>query len=195
MIEGIEAYPLSWPAGWPRTRSQQKSRFSISFARARDQLMHEIKLMGGRKTVLSTNLPLRRDGLPLANLPQPTDTGVAVYFQYKGRSMSFACDRWRKIEDNIWSICKSIEAIRGIERWGASDMMERAFTGFAALEAPKTTWWQILGVRENCTLEEAKRARNNLAQKHHPDLGGDPEEMARINWAFIEAETAIEARK
>lgn len=135
--DGVEAYPLSWPAGWPRSKYPQSARFDTSFTSARDGLFREIKLLGGTHVVLSSNLSLRRDGIPLAGQRQPSDKGVAVYFYRRGKQMAFACDRWNKIEDNIRAVAKTIEAVRGIDRWGASEMMERAFTAFEALPSPR----------------------------------------------------------
>ncbi len=79
----VDVYPLCWPAGRPRTRYPKRSRFGANFVRARNCLMHEIKLLGGQNVVLSTNIPLRRDGLPLASYRIPINKGVAVYFLYK----------------------------------------------------------------------------------------------------------------
>src|SRR4051812_33906231 len=93
-VEGAEAYPLHWPAGWPRTRYPKGARFEASFASTRDSLFKQIKLLGGMHIVLSTNVSLRRDGIPLAGQRQPTDKGVAVYFLRRNRQMVFACDRW-----------------------------------------------------------------------------------------------------
>jgi hypothetical protein len=104
---------LCWPAGRPQTQYPKRSRFEANFARARDCLMREINLLGGRNAVLSTNIPLRRDGLPFANYKVPTDKGVAVYFTYKDRQVCFACDAWDKIEDNMQAVWKTIEAPRG----------------------------------------------------------------------------------
>jgi hypothetical protein len=199
MTNPIEAYPLCWPEGWPRTKYPSKSKFTTYFSRARDDLMREIKLLGGRNPILSTNIPLRKDGLPYAGHAQPKDCGAAVYFSYKSKSMCFACDRWSKIEDNIWSVCKTIEALRGIERWGASDMLDRAFTGFTALPAPEVqaskTWWDLLGFSQmpptnHFFKQKAKELRNDLARKYHPDFGSEKnsDKMATINRAYEAAE-------
>jgi hypothetical protein len=137
-----EAYPLQWPPGRKRTDSwrRENAKFDVTFTRARDNIVAEIGRLAGRypdpQIVISTNIALRRDGLPLANQRQPDDPGVAVYFLYKKRQMSFACDRWRKIEHNMQAIAKTIEALRGISRWGTGDMLEAAFTGFTALPPP-----------------------------------------------------------
>jgi hypothetical protein len=132
-----EAFPLAWPLGRPRTQYPSRSRFDTTQERAQRTLVEEVRRMGGSHLVISTNIKLRRDGLPYANRREPTDKGVAVYFDYKKRPMCFACDRWDRIGDNIYAIAKTIEALRGIERWGSGSMVEQAFTGFVALPAPK----------------------------------------------------------
>jgi hypothetical protein len=187
----MERYPLHWPAGWPRAKSPQRSRFDITFVAARDGLFEEIGRMGGRYIVLSTNIELRRDGLPYANQPEPQDSGVAVYFERRGKQMVFACDRWDRVKDNMRAIQKTIEAMRGIERWGASDMMERAFEAFVALPSPaqKRSWREVLGFTayepvSPTDVEHAYRAR---AKKAHPDVGGSDEDMAGLNRARDEA--------
>ena len=187
-MDGSNAYPLHWPEGWPRTKSPQRSRFDGAFAKVRDELIREIGLLGGRYVVLSTNIPLRRDGLPYANQPKPSDCGVAVYFERRGHQMVFACDRWDKVEDNMRAIQRTIEAIRGIERWGASEMMERAFQAFEALPPPSTgKWWEILGVDPKASRDEIERAFKRGAKEAHPDAGGSTERMAELNRARDEA--------
>lgn len=183
-----EAYPLQWPAGWERTKHPRYGRFKTNFANARDSLMAELRLMGARYPVLSTNIPLRRDGLPYARQAQPDDKGVAVYFEWKGRSMVFACDQWTRVEDNVQAVRKTIEALRGIERWGASDMMERAFTGFTALPPPgKQKWWEVLQVPRDADDYSITAAYRRLAMERHPDHGGSDALMAELNEAYKQA--------
>lgn len=201
-----EAYPLQWPAGRARTERwrRERAKFDVTFARARDNIVAEIGRLAGRypdpQIVISTNIALRRDGLPLANQRQPDDPGVAVYFLYKKRQMSFACDRWEKIEHNMQAIAKTIEALRGIARWGTGDMLEAAFTGFTALPPPPAAgsgsappaaqarkhWRDVFGtgVRDRAVLQDVYR---RLAAAYHPDRGGDPVKMAELNAARDEA--------
>lgn len=152
--------------------------------------------MGGRYIVLSTNVELRRDGLPYANQPEPSDSGVAVYFERKGKQMVFACDRWDRVKDNLRAIEKTIEAMRGIERWGASDMLERAFSAFEALPPPSAqatrTWRQVLGFPNNTPIEEVDKAAidalyRNRARECHPDTGGSDAAMSELNAARVAA--------
>ncbi len=178
-----EAYPLQWPAGVPRARQPTHSPFTATIKSADEDIRREVRLMGGSLPVISSNLELRRDGIPYAGQKQPSDPGVAVYFLRRGKQMVFACDKWRKIEDNLRAIAKTIEALRGIERWGSSDLMERAFTGFEALPAPEQ-WWQVLNVPQAATREEINAAYRKLAQEAHPDKpGGSDAAMARLNAA------------
>jgi len=168
--------------------------FRVSPGIARDSLFNELYRMGAKNIVLSTNIRLRLDGIPYANQSALEDAGIAVYFNYKDRPMVFACDRWDDVYDNIWATAKTINAIRGIERWGASDMLERAFSGFTALPAPMKTpsWWDILEVDKEATVEEIKAARDRLAGKFHPDkAGGSHQRMAEINYAY---ERALESK-
>jgi hypothetical protein len=194
----IEAYPLQWPTGRPRTESWRRERanFETTFARSRDDITREVALLtghslrwGGPEVVISTNTALRRDGLPLAGQRNPDDPGVAVYFSYKKKPMSFACDRWDKIEHNMRAIVKTIEALRGISRWGTGDMLEAAFTGFAALPAPGAPreWWEVLGVDRHAGPEAVRDAYRRLRSQHHPDRGGSATRFDEVEQAYKKA--------
>lgn len=189
MKETTTAYPLQWPAGWSRTAYPEKSKFNVtSFARLRNELKKSLELMGAKYPVISTNLPLNSSGDATSKFAQPQDKGVAVYFEYRGKQMVFACDRWNKVEDNVRAIHNTIDAIRGIERWGASDMLERAFTGFAQLAAPPSEeWWDILQCRVDSSMETIKMNYRRLAKERHPDSGGTSEAMTKLNQAFDKA--------
>lgn len=107
--------------------------------------------------------------------------------------MSFACDRWLKIEHNMQAIAKTIEALRGIARWGTGDMLEAAFTGFTALPAPGATrhWREVLGVAHDADMALVRAAYRVLASRHHPDKGGSHDSMAELNAALAQAEREL----
>lgn len=179
------AYPLSWPLGKPRTPYPATASFKTSFADARDGLMLELNRMSAKDVVLSTNNELRRDGLPYAQRRQPADPGVAVYFTWNGHQYAFACDCWLKVEDNLQAIRKTVEAIRGISRWGTGEMMQAAFAGFKALPetATASSWWNVLGVLPTASAEEIKAAYRKQARTAHPDAGGTDALMHQLNAA------------
>ncbi|OWK35489.1 DnaJ-class molecular chaperone with C-terminal Zn finger domain [Fimbriiglobus ruber] len=107
---------------------------------------------------------------------------MAVYFTHKGQQMCFCCDRWDSVADNVQAIRKTIEALRGIERWGTGDMVQQAFTGFVAL--PSNSPWDVLGLKAGANRSEVEVAYREKAKSCHPDRpGGSHEQMARLNAA------------
>ena len=181
----VEAYPLQWPAGWPITKYRENSRFKTTFAKARDTLFEEIRRLGGTMPVLSSNVELRRDGLPYANRIPHGSPGVAIYFDYKGQAKCFPRDKYLKVEDNIWALCKTIEALRGIERWGGSESLEAAFQGFEALpDQSNGSWWAVLGVHEKATPAEVDIAYRRARKNSHPDHGGNDSQFNAVQQAW-----------
>lgn len=176
-----EAYPLQWPAGKPRVHAPRRSNFRTTHTVACQFVLGEIRRLGGTLPVISTNVPLRKDGLPYAQYRTPDDRGVAVYFSYRGQQMCFACDKWDVIHDNIYAIGKTIEALRGVERWGTGEMVQQAFTGFVAL--PSNSPWDALGLKPGATRSEIEDAYRSKAKSAHPDHGGNHDQMARLNAA------------
>jgi hypothetical protein len=188
-----EAYPLKWPDGWKRTPSHQRktySRFNTTFDAARRKLMAELKLLQARNVVVSSWLPLKNDGTPYANAARMKmeDPGVAVYFELNKRPMVMARDAFTSIHDNLTSLYHAIAHLRGLERHGGAAMMERAFGGFVALNAPsKLHWTAVLGYPGNwreLTPETQKMWIQSrfaaLAKERHPDMPGGSEEAFRL---------------
>jgi hypothetical protein len=190
-----EKYPLYWPEGQPRTRYRKSASFKVEFVQARDEMMHSLELLGARNIIISTNVPIRGDGLPRGGI-EPGDPGVAVYFDRKVGSelvpYVIACDQFSKVKWNIRAVGGTVEALRAIQRYGATSMLEQAFKGFAALpEANRhKPWWEVLGVSEHSGIVAIRGAYVELANIHHPDRGGDHVRMAEINRAYEEAQRA-----
>lgn len=188
-IRPDQRYPLTWPAGWPRTPWHARtsfSQFKTTTDKAFAQLVAELSRMGARAVIVSSNLKLRNDGFPYANQPRNDDEGIAVYFTRRGKDYVLACDKFKKREDNLRALALTIEAIRGIERWGSSDLMERAFTGFAQLAAPTDVrqWWEVLKVPADAPPSNVEAAYKRLRSQHHPDNGGDANEFHAVDMAW-----------
>lgn len=186
----VEAFPLAWPTGFQRTTNRRRAVFKTPFAAARDGVLHELKLMGATLPVISSNIPLRRDGLPYAGQAQPSDAGIAVYFMRKGQQRVIACDKWDRAEDNLHAVHLTVQAMRGLDRWGCSDILDRTFQGFTALPPPITgdaPWFEILEVDPRDSLDVIETMWRAKAKRCHPDAGGSHEQMSRLNKAMDEA--------
>jgi hypothetical protein len=206
MNESATRFPLSWPDGWPRTNSYQRQRATfrssrqssyvngqgqtvtqtsakaLTVADAIKRLSGELGRLNATNEVLSTNVKTRLDGLPYSNQPEPADPGAAVYFRLKGKPRCLACDHWNRVADNIAAIAQHIDALRRIDRYGVGTM-EQAFAGYAALPPSGDDWRSVFGLNGNATIEIVEAKYRELARQHHPDIGGDPLQMSRLNAA------------
>jgi hypothetical protein len=166
-----------------------------------------LRLLGARSIVLSTNVPLRNDGMPYADAARRRmdDPGVVVYFELKGKPMSMARDAYHDIAQNLRSLALAIEYMRGLERHGGSIMLERAFAGFAQLPPPEgqaepqtVDWRQELGpfppdLDDTDILLLAEGRYRNRAKSAHADTGGDDAAMIRLNLAIAQATRELAA--
>jgi len=203
MNEAAERFPLSWPSGWRRTpgasrlrakfgqagyrqgtdgSQQYMGRQALTVSQSLGRLQLELDRLGARDILVSTNVELRLDGLPRSGRNAPEDPGAAVYFKLKGKPRCLACDKWRSVADNLASIAAHVEALRAIDRYGVGTL-DQAFAGYTQLPAAPVDWWIVLGIPATSGPEEIDRAYKALARKHHPDLGGDPNVMTRLNQA------------
>lgn len=196
-----EAYPLQWPAGWPRCLEPKESKFTIGNYRigfkkhsiddASSFVVAEVgRMKGASNVIISTNLKYRLDGLPYSKQAQPADQGAAVYFDYNGEQMVIACDSYNKIGCNIYAIGKTIEAMRGIDRWGDSELLKRAFTGFKALPpasgiSTKINWWDVLGCGPDADPEFVK-------QKYRELVNASAEMFIAVKRAYEDAMTRFQ---
>ncbi|NUQ86291.1 MAG: J domain-containing protein [Anaerolineales bacterium] len=199
MNDDVTTFPLSYPVNQPRTMPQDRrdARFTtrsrgFSYGPPRKHSVHEsareleleIRRMGGKDMIISSNLRVKANGLPYSGQKQPDDPGVAVYFKWHKRDLVFACDKWRSVEDNLWAIVKHIEALRGQERWGVGSL-DQAFAGYMQLPDPgKREWWEVLQVAPTASNDEIRQAYLRLAKQYHPDAGGDAVMFDQVQKAF-----------
>lgn len=83
--EKKEAYPLSWPSDWPRTRPQDQrpmGSWKRTANQYRDALATELTRMESPSAIISSNVPLNLRGMMTTGI-EPRDVGVAVYFSRK----------------------------------------------------------------------------------------------------------------
>ena len=210
------AYPLTWPTGWRRippgrrkpgqfnTKVRRSSSMNpdisyldtskLTIGQARDRVLEALRLLGIRERdiILSTNLQVRLDGLPRSGQRQPDDPGAAVYWK-RPKDLThrvMAVDQYTLVQDNLAAVAATLEAMRAIERHGGAVILERAFTGFAALPSPND-WRHVMGFEETPTFEIVKQWYKALAIQRHPDSGGNENAMSELNRALDEAKREL----
>lgn len=185
-------YPLQWLAQQKRTEKPQKARFGDrNIFTAGQHLVNELKRLGGKNTIISSNLETKSRGNGFYANQKVEDPGIVVYFDLKGKDKAMACDKWNKPEDNIWALYLSIQAIRGLERWGGSDFLDGLFTGFQALphyEDNIIIGQQIEQHFQHCrTLEEVELTWKSKRKYMHPDIGGRSEDFSELTNQYKKA--------
>lgn len=202
----MRSYPLHWPVMVPRTTRPEFSQFKEDWTHHRTYLevQDELRKVGAGNVIVSSNLELTASGTPYAK-QKVTDHGVAVYFTRKNREYCIACDKWRTVTHNLHAISLTIAAIRGIERWGTTAMIDAALSGYIiglpastsgtqVITAPRTRtgWWTELGFESPPSDATLLRQRFRvLSHQVHPDKGGDREEFLKLTEAYERGLKAI----
>jgi hypothetical protein len=154
-------------------------------------VLNELRMMriDQEDAIISTNQPLRLDGLPYSNrTPTSPDPGVGLYWRDRdGQPITMACDTYDTIEGNLRGLALTLKAFRDIERHGSSDLLRRAFQGFKALPAaiPMSAPWHVtLGFDAIPGEYEIVKARyRELISKNHPDRPDGDGNATEINLA------------
>lgn len=205
-------YPLQWPAGWPRTADdqRQRSRFgvwgpgggrqNVPLSHAVQDVVREMERLQARNAVITSDLPTRADGLPYAS-GRAQDPGIAVYWTGDdGAERVIACDQYFTHAENLRAIAKSIEALRALERYGSTSIIQRAWSGFAALPPPAEAveekpdpepsreWMEYFHVTEAASSETLRQTYRSMAKRMHPDHGGDVAEFQQLDAAWRQAQ-------
>jgi len=208
-IPPVTAYPLCWPAGWPRTRQRFPARLRVSFRTVREALLEVLYRLDADDALISCNLPLEAAASG-GRLHSPEDPGVAVYFRLFDGHWVLPCDHWDSVRVNIQGITQSLLALETLAHAGMSDALWRALHGFAVLhpvsppepvEAPlepepePNVWLRLLGLKPDFTREQLEEAYWYLRHAYHPDRGGDEEIFLGLREARKQAMAYLRARE
>jgi hypothetical protein len=197
MSKAISAFPLSWPFGWARTPAAERvsgDKFKILADQIRNEVFAALKVLRAENIIVSSNVPLRADGTPAADVlrrPLP-DPGVAIYFTIEGRPLAMARDNFKTPAANLRSLTWALRAMRQLEIHGGDAMAERAYAGFTALPPPRPalttrSCWEVLDIKPTRSETEVRAAYRRRARVCHPDAGGTSDQMADLQAAYEEA--------
>lgn len=202
--------PVEFPPGWPRTAlaDRERGRFTksrtvtsewsdatrmrhqpISFSDSLRDVQSEVTRAGGTDLRIDHGGDYdRRSGAPLAGRREPDDPGVVVYWKRAGKGYVLACDKYEDRAQNLRAIAKTIEATRGIERWGVVSG-EMAFKGYEALPPPGSTAstsrprrapHEVLHIAPDAPRDVVLAAFRARAKDLHPDAGGSHEDFTEL---------------
>lgn len=210
----VNAYPLAWPTGWKRTPPENRkggkffrservytdtgsrtNTYSMTVEVARKRLLAELDRMGipNYQVILSSDIPLRKDGFQRSDY-EPANPGAAVYWRDRKEQRVMAIDLYDRVADNIAALAATIEAMRAIERHGGAVILDRAFSGFAALPAPvaaQKPWRQVFGFAaaedvSELRLQGAYRTARGEAHPDRPETGSH-EKFLAVQAAYEQA--------
>jgi hypothetical protein len=200
------------------------ARFRTTPAKSLELLEREIARVNGRLAVVFLDVPfgaIKQDGKLYADA-RPTTSRVLVTFTRGIRGVAaevrFACHRYRTWADNLHAVALTLEALRAVDRHGATAKDEH-LVGFTALpsgasSAPPAPGSVALSPEQaarviashldlsdygRAIVETALLSRNASANalgtareargRAHPDAGGDADTFARVQAAYEVLET------
>src|SRR3546814_17727292 len=111
------------------------SKSELPMSIACERALAQLAAFGAKYPLISSNVELRRYGLPRSDRVEPTDPGVAVYFSKGGRPYSLACETFRRAADNRAAITGPIDANPRQRRYGVATA-EESPRGFGPLPPP-----------------------------------------------------------
>lgn len=182
------AYPLTWPDGFPRSQRRERGAFKTTLPNALKNVEGSLRLFASdsRKklegVVLSSNVTLGSS--------RPVDPGVAVWFTWDGLGICIAVDRYETVEANLQAIHHILEARRVELRHGTLALVRATFRGFIALPAPagKKHWTEVLMVPADASGADIEAAYRRERSKAHPDKGGDAARFDAVEKAYRQAQ-------
>ena len=126
---------------------------------------------------------------------------VKVIFDRDGKRYTKTCNKWDISLDNLRAIQLSIEYLyRAIEVYGVetdeefNDLFNTIFIGIEAtpnddvlmIASGDKVWFEILGIKKDCSKKDIINAYKSLAKVHHPDVGGDKLIFIKLRKAYEE---------
>ncbi len=181
-----------------RRKSRERSRFKATYKQTLDLLEYELNHLRAKDIVIQAGYQLgqiRNDGWPYSNAKSLHPAVVVSYRNRKNEEVSFPCDSYNQMEDNLRAIGLTLKSLRDIDRYGVSQGGEQ-YKGWTALPeagksdstrgaaitlanyAPSLSVDQVLS--DPGAMQEAYR---QAAKKCHPDAGGSREAWDRIDAA------------
>lgn len=111
------------------------------------------------------------------------DKTVKLTYVKNGKTVNLQMGSQARAVDNLRVLYLAIEDMRLNEKRGIAEVLQSAYV---QLEAPrqKRNPYEVLGIFDTATLEEAEAIFKAKAKRAHPDRGGSNEQMQELTEAI-----------
>ena len=185
--------PLSWPESIPVTSLMQQrsdNGFSpnMSLTEAINFLKEEIESANIGQAVLYCDV--EQPAVERLRKKVGSRTGVCLHINYRERGYILTCDRWQRLEHNIYAIHLALRQWCNMVRWGIGSL-STLMTGFEVERSPESyaaehgadnivECLEEFGLGRKATLEDATAIYHRRAKI----LANDNEQLVKLNLAM-----------
>lgn len=176
-----------WPAHRKPTTGRAGDTFRASLGETMDKLDAELRRIRATDVVVEIDVSdrdLKATGEPMARASVRRTPGVVLHYKDKeGRAVTMPADRYRTWQANVRALALTLEALRAVDRHGATSSGEqyRGWTALPAITTPTMTTDKAARTivsfaganfsesRVLASVDEARRALQHAFAKTHPD--------------------------
>lgn len=182
---------------WPLPSKPRKtSQFSASWPSTLDLLETELRYLGAKEIVIQADVTpqmIRNDGM-LRGDARPASPKVILSFESKHGPLSYPCDCFTTMQDNIRAIALALEALRKVDRYGVTARGEQyrgwerigGPVGPSPMSAAQAAGHLFIAAGFNprpLKRDELEDVYRKACSKTHPDAGGSKEAFQRVQQA------------
>ncbi|MEZ5690936.1 MAG: hypothetical protein R3D71_04635 [Rickettsiales bacterium] len=181
--------PLSWPESIPVTKPVNQSSDSdfstdLTVSETIEFLNEEIEKSGIAQVVLYCDV--EQPHVERLRKKVGKRTGVCLHVKHYERGYIITCDRWQRLEHNIYAIHLLFRQWNNMVKWGVGSL-SKLMAGFEADRAPESIYsdnniaidecLKEFGLGANATLEDATAIYHRRAKQ----LADDNDKLTALN--------------
>lgn len=197
---------LAWPKGIAKTETREWSTFWILMPGCWRDFVRQLKKMQACNVEICWNLTCEvlDEAILVDGDPEETDgidTSVVIHFDWQTNRYRVVCGRWKTFAENLRGCYYTLRGMHDFRISGAESVsdpiFQSCFIDKLRTPIPKKTvsWRKILGTKRFPNANEIRMAWKEKAKMHHPDNGGNEDDMKRINAAKDEAMKYLREKK
>ncbi len=196
--------PLSWPESIPVTSLMQQrsdNGFSpdIPLTDAVNFLKDEIDAAGINYAVLYTDY--EQPNVDRLRRKVGSRTGACLHLKYRDRGYIITCDRWQRLEHNVYAMHLALRQWGNMEKWGIGNIAS-LMAGFEVDRPPESAGeervvgsvaecLESFGLGANATLDDATAIYHRRAKA----LADDNEALVKLNLQMDEIRNYFQSKE